>query len=92
VGIVVAGPLVGLGSTTQRAGKLVHAWGYEAEFDPQELASNLFQMEWPPRSGRMAEFPEIDRVAWFSPEEAAEKLNPAQVVLIQRLVEQILGP
>src|SRR6188472_86786 len=57
--------LIELGSIRQRAGKKVEAWGAEAEFDPASLDSNTFEMEWPPRSGRQVEFPEVDRAEWF---------------------------
>jgi predicted NUDIX family NTP pyrophosphohydrolase len=92
VGIVVEGELVDLGSVTQRSGKVVHAWAYEADFDPAALSSNTFTIEWPPRSGRRAEFPEIDEVAWCSPGVAADKLNPAQVILVHRLLERLQTP
>ena len=80
-----AGPRLDLGSIVQRGGKTVHTWAVEGDLDASTASSNLFQMEWPPRSGRIGTFPEIDRVAWFSPAEAALKANPAQVELIERL-------
>ena len=92
VGITVDGPLIDLGFVTQRAGKVVYAWGYEAEFDPERMQSNTFSMEWPPRSGRTAEFPEIDRVAWFSPDVAEQKLNPAQTAFLARLINCVKHP
>lgn len=80
------GPYVDLGVITQKAGKEVFAWAVEAEVDPDAVMSNTFTMEWPPRSGRQAEFAEIDRVAWVTPDEARVKLNPAQAELVERLV------
>jgi predicted NUDIX family NTP pyrophosphohydrolase len=80
------GELLGLGSVRQAAGKVVHAWAVPGDFDPESLASNSFTAEWPPRSGRTVEFPEIDRVAWFAPEVAREKLNPAQAAFVDRLL------
>jgi predicted NUDIX family NTP pyrophosphohydrolase len=76
-----------LGTVTLRSGKVVHAWACEGDADPAEHRSNLFSMEWPPRSGRIQEFPEIDRIDWFTPEVARQKLNPAQGPLIDRLVD-----
>ena len=89
IGIAPEGEMVPLGSVTQRAGKTVTAWATEGDFDPADLVSNDFSMEWPPRSGRMADFPEIDRVAWVNAEEAATKLNPAQVVFVERLIAHL---
>jgi predicted NUDIX family NTP pyrophosphohydrolase len=62
----------------QKAGKVVVAWAVEADCDPAKLRSNLFSMEWPPRSGRMGEFPEVDRGAWFPIAEARDKMLEAQ--------------
>jgi predicted NUDIX family NTP pyrophosphohydrolase len=81
--------LIELGSIRQRAGKTVEAWAAEAEFDPATLASNTFTMEWPPRSGREAEFPEVDRAEWFEPETARAKILPAQAELLDRLLEKL---
>jgi predicted NUDIX family NTP pyrophosphohydrolase len=81
--------LVELGSIRQRAGKTVEAWAVEAEFDPATLASNTFTMEWPPRSGREAEFPEVDRAEWFGPLAARAKIIPAQAELLDRLLEKL---
>jgi predicted NUDIX family NTP pyrophosphohydrolase len=81
--------LIELGSIRQRAGKTVEAWAAEAEFDPAELDSNTFTMEWPPRSGREAEFPEVDRAEWFAPEAARAKIIPAQAELLDRLLEKL---
>jgi predicted NUDIX family NTP pyrophosphohydrolase len=77
--------LTELGSIRQRGGKLVHCWAAERDFDPSQLRSNTFTMEWPPRSGAEREFPEVDRAEWFAPEEARRKINPAQIELLDRL-------
>lgn len=77
--------LVDLGSVRQKSGKVVHCWAVAGEFDPAELDSNTVTIEWPPRSGRQAEFPEVDRAAWFGVEEAREKLIAAQVGFLDRL-------
>jgi predicted NUDIX family NTP pyrophosphohydrolase len=74
-----------LGSVRLKSGKLVHAWACEGDLDPQAQRSNTFQMEWPPRSGQVQEYPEIDRVGWFRTDEARRKLNPAQVAFVDRL-------
>ena len=81
--------LVELGSIRQRAGKVVEAWAAEADFDPAALASNTFEMEWPPRSGSRQEFPEVDRAEWFDPAAAREKILPAQAELLDRLLERL---
>ena len=78
-----------LGSVRQKGGKVVEAWGLEGEFDPAALAGNTFAIEWPPRSGRQQEFPEVDRAEWFEPAQAQHKLNPAQAPLVERLLERL---
>jgi predicted NUDIX family NTP pyrophosphohydrolase len=74
-----------LGEHRQPSGKLVTAWAIEGDVDVSEIVSNTFEMEWPPRSGRTAEFPEVDRADWFTPDEARRKLLRGQVVLLDRL-------
>jgi predicted NUDIX family NTP pyrophosphohydrolase len=81
--------LIELGSIKQRAGKVVEAWAAEAEFDPADLDSNTFSMEWPPRSGEEQEFPEVDKAEWFGLETAREKILPAQAELLDRLLERL---
>jgi predicted NUDIX family NTP pyrophosphohydrolase len=81
--------LIELGSIRQRAGKVVEAWAAEAEFDPATLASNTFSMEWPPKSGGMQDFPEVDRAEWFDLETAREKILPAQGEFLDRLLERL---
>ena len=80
-----ADALVELGSVKQRNGKVVTAWAAEGDLDPATVSSNTFTLEWPPRSGRVREFPEIDRAAWFPIGQAREKLIVAQVALLDRL-------
>jgi len=82
---ISADQLIDLGSVRQKAGKTVHCWAAGADFDPATLDSNTFTMEWPPRSGRQQEFPEVDRAEWFGVEAARGKMNPAQVELLDRL-------
>lgn len=81
--------MIELGSIRQRAGKVVEAWAAEAEFDPASLDSTTFTMEWPPRSGKQAEFPEVDRAEWLGLEAAREKILPAQAELLDRLREKL---
>ncbi len=84
-------PYLDLGTVVQRAGKEVHGWGAEGEVDPALMVAGTFEMEWPPRSGRRRTFPEIDRVAWFEPNEAMRRLNPAQGELVTRLLAKLAG-
>jgi predicted NUDIX family NTP pyrophosphohydrolase len=79
-------PPIELGTIVQKGGKVVHAWAIEGDLDPGAAVSNEFEMEWPPRSGRRQRFPEIDRVAWFEPDEARLRLKPTQVPFVDRLV------
>jgi predicted NUDIX family NTP pyrophosphohydrolase len=74
-----------LGNVRQKAGKVVYAWALEGDLDPDRIRSNIFTMEWPPRSGVLVEFPEIDRGAWFDLETAGMRLNPAQREFLDRL-------
>ncbi|MGN6513330.1 MAG: NUDIX domain-containing protein [Lysobacteraceae bacterium] len=74
-----------LGSIRQRGGKVVEAFALEGDFDPAGLRSIEFEMEWPPRSGRLARFPELDRVAWFTLEDAAVRILAGQAPLLARL-------
>lgn len=83
--------LLELGSVRQKSGKLVEAWAAEGDFEPAELNSNTFELEWPPRSGQRREFPEVDRAGWFEPEAAREKILPAQAELLDRLLERLGG-
>jgi predicted NUDIX family NTP pyrophosphohydrolase len=78
-----------LGELIQSGGKHVIAWAVRGNFDPQTLTSNRFEMEWPPRSGQIRSFPEVDRAAWFTVAEARERLLPAQTTLIDRLLGRI---
>jgi predicted NUDIX family NTP pyrophosphohydrolase len=84
------GPLIDLGQIRQKSGKVVLGWGVEGDLDPATAVSNTYEMEWPPRSGRMQAFPEIDRVEWFGMDEARSRLKAAQVPFLDRL-EAALG-
>jgi predicted NUDIX family NTP pyrophosphohydrolase len=84
-----AGDLVDLGEIRQKSGKRVHAWAIAGDLDADRIQSNLFMMEWPPRSGQTQEFPEVDRAEWFALPAARERINPAQVPFLDRLEEMI---
>ena len=79
------GPLIDLGTVIQRGGKVVYAWAAEGDLDPAQAHSNTFSFEWPPFSGKVRTYPEIDRVEWFDPAEARRRLKAAQVPLLERL-------
>jgi predicted NUDIX family NTP pyrophosphohydrolase len=81
------GELVPLGEVRQSGGKVVTAWALEGDLDPERVVPGTFTLEWPPRSGTVREFPEVDRVAWFSLAEAWVKLVKAQRELLDRLAE-----
>jgi predicted NUDIX family NTP pyrophosphohydrolase len=81
-----AGPYISLKPIKQKNGKIVHAWAVEGDFDPGELHSNTFVCEWPPKSGRTQEFPEVDRAEWFTPDVAKKKMLTGQPGLIDELL------
>jgi predicted NUDIX family NTP pyrophosphohydrolase len=83
--------LVELGTVKQKSGKVITAYAAAGDLDADAIHSNTFTAEWPPRSGRMQEFPEVDRAGWFSVAEAREKLNPAQAELLVRLSPLLTG-
>jgi predicted NUDIX family NTP pyrophosphohydrolase len=84
-GLGLEGEPVALGSFRQSSAKTVDVWAVEGDADPARLQSNTFTMEWPPRSGRMQAFPEVDRAAWFALPEAARKLVKGQVAILEAL-------
>jgi len=88
-GLTPSGPFIALGSIKQKSGKTVHAWACESDADPSTITSNDTHAEWPRGSGRVITFPEVDRCAWFSLGEAARRINPAQVALLERLSDSI---
>lgn len=79
------GQFIPLGEVIQKSGKVVTAWALEGDCDAEAIRSNGFSLEWPPKSGKMQEFPEVDRAAWFSLDEARKKLNPSQCAFLDRL-------
>ena len=84
------GELLDLGSIVQKGGKIVYAWALEGDLDAAASVSNTFELVWPPGSGRLQVFPEIDRVEWFGPDEARRRVKRTQIPLIERL-EAALG-
>jgi predicted NUDIX family NTP pyrophosphohydrolase len=88
-GLEVQGEFVELGSHKQKSGKIIVAWGHEGDFDARLLKSNLFSMEWPPRSGKTAEFPETDRADWFALDQALTKVTKGQSAIIRALAEKL---
>jgi predicted NUDIX family NTP pyrophosphohydrolase len=85
------GEPIELGTVVLGSGKVVHGWAIEGDLDPDAVASNEFEIEWPPRSGQRSRFPEIDRLAWLPPGEARVLIHPAQAAFIDRL-EAALSP
>jgi predicted NUDIX family NTP pyrophosphohydrolase len=85
----IDGEAIALGSFRQSTAKIVDAWAIEGDFDPATLRSNTFAVEWPPRSGKMREVPEVDRAAWFTPEEAASKVIKGQRPILEALLRAV---
>ena len=86
-GVEVSGPFLALAPVRQPSGKIITAWAVEGDLDPTRLRSNRFSLEWPPKSGVMQSFPEVDRGAWFSLQDARAKLSPGQRPILQALAE-----
>jgi predicted NUDIX family NTP pyrophosphohydrolase len=86
---IADGPLIALAPVRQKSGKTVHAFALEADFDLAQFASNTFEIEWPPRSGRRRGFPEIDRIGYFGVDEAMRKILAYQQPFIRELLEKI---
>jgi predicted NUDIX family NTP pyrophosphohydrolase len=91
MGTAPSGDFQPLGTVKQPSGKIIHAWAAESDFDISTVKSNLFSMQWPPKSGRMGEFPEVDRAEWFSIEEARVKIIKGQAPFLERLLA-LLSP
>ena len=90
-GITASPPFLPLGAIRQKAGKVVHAWAWESDADPDRIVSNLTRSEWPRGSGRWLTYPEIDRCAWYDAAAARAKINPAQAAFIDRLETELGG-
>jgi predicted NUDIX family NTP pyrophosphohydrolase len=82
-------PVEDLGEVRQKGGKVVHAWALEGDLDATTVESNTFELEWPPRSGRMIEAPEVDRAEWFTLERGRDKINYAQAEFLDRLLRAV---
>ena len=91
-GFTAQGPFIPLAPVKQNSGKTVHGFAFEADFDPKKFSSNTFEMEWPPRSGRLRKFPEVDRIGWFPPREALEKLIAYQRPFLRELARKLGWP
>ena len=89
LGTALSGPFVELGCVRQSSAKTVYAWGIRGDFDPANLKSNTFTMEWPPKSGRQQEFPEVDRAAWFTLDVARDKIHRGQRPFLDRLEKSL---
>lgn len=88
-GMAADGDFLDLGAHKQPGGKTIVAWACEGDFDTTALKSNTFSLEWPPRSGKTAEFPEVDKAAWHSIDEASEKINKGQMSILAALVKRL---
>ena len=88
-GLQVKGDFMPLAAVRQKSGKIIYAWALEGDYNVDNITSNFFEMTWPPKSGKMKSFPEVDRAAWFDLEVAATKIVPGQVPLLQQLKELI---
>ena len=89
-GFPIAGEFRSLDPLKQAGGKIVYAWAIEADCDPAQIRSNLFSLEWPPKSGKSQQYPEVDRAAWFTISEARNKILAGQVRFIEQLIA-VLG-
>ena len=85
LGFKPQGAFVELTPITQKSGKIVHAWAFAGDCDPSQIRSNTFSMEWPPHSGRMAAFPEVDRAEFLNLDQARIRIYPAQMALLEEL-------
>ncbi len=88
-GFSAEGEFVELGQLKQHSGKIVHAWAVQMDFDASQLTSNMFSLEWPKGSGRLREYPEVDRGEWFPLARAREKIYPGQVAFLDRLLAHL---
>ena len=88
-GLTITADLVELGKFKQPGGKVISAWAAESDFDVAELRSSSFSLEWPPKSGKQVEFPEVDRAGWFSLAEAAAKITKGQLPILMKLATEL---
>ena len=90
-GVAPTVPFIALTPIQQKGGKVVHAWAFHGDCDPAEIVSNTFTMEWPPKSGKQVEFPEIDRADFFDVAAAKGKINAAQIALVEECEQIAMG-
>lgn len=88
-GVVPHGPFLPLGRVRLKSGKIVEAWAFRGDADPDQVGGSTFSLEWPPKSGRFVEFPEVDRAAFFGTDEARHRIHPGQVPFIERLETEL---
>ena len=88
-GCGLEGTFITLSPVTQKGGKIVLAWAVKGDCDADAIRSNTFALEWPPKSGRVRDFPEVDRAGWFTVDEAKKKINPAQAALVDELLSKL---
>jgi predicted NUDIX family NTP pyrophosphohydrolase len=88
-GFTVSGELIPLKPVKQKNGKVVAVWAVEQDLDAEKIKSNMFEMEWPPKSGKYQQFPEMDRAAWFTVEEAGSKMFEGQAPLLDELLKKL---
>lgn len=89
LGLEAAGPFLELAPVKQKGGKIVHAWAFEGDCDPAAISSNTFSIQWPPKSGRQTEFPEVDRAQFFDLQTARSKVNQGQVPLLEEVEARV---
>jgi len=90
-GLTPTPPFVSLGEIKHKSGKIVHAWAFQGDCDPAEIRSNTFKLEWPPKSGRTQEFPEIDRAKFYDLAAARQKILVSELPLLDRLAELVIS-
>ena len=88
-GSPIVGEALALGQQKQKGGKMIYAWAVEGDINPEDIQSNIFEMEWPPKSGKKRRFPEIDKAEWFSSNIALKKINQGQAVFIHELMDRL---
>jgi len=89
LGIDVSGDFIELMPAKQKSGKIIYTWGVAHNFNPEDIISNTFELEWPPKSGKTIVIPEVDRASWFNIEDAKRKIIPAQIPIIDDLLEKV---
>ncbi|HUH32968.1 MAG TPA: NUDIX domain-containing protein [Daejeonella sp.] len=89
LGLEVSGDFLELLPAKQKSGKIIYAWGVEHDFNPENIVSNTFELEWPPNSGKTIVVPEVDKASWFNIEDAKRKIIPAQAAIIDDLLQKI---